>query len=324
MPSSLQNQLLIPQAYLTNFHNRIRNDDVPMFVSAQPTRGHKRAKVVNYAEFDNDLFDDFTNGGSTMPGIDGPTGSINDQNETGENGEHQESAEDKLLNAALPDIQDQEEQISILKYPKIRETFLQSKVATPYRLNVNETTSAGNNEPIIIPIHLDVEYSGHTIHDSFTWNINDHSITPEEFATIYCKDLDFFNATTLHSQIVSTINEQIHEYETVAAVVVPDLHVIINLTCSLKNKLYEDNFQWNLNDNSLTPEMFASIIVSDLGLTREFIPTISYALHDYLLKVKKDWLEGHLNQDHVPNGAASVSYTHLDVYKRQIYDILSI
>ncbi|QLQ79778.1 hypothetical protein HG537_0C04270 [Torulaspora globosa] len=315
----MSQQQFLPQAYLTNFHNRIRNENVPIFVTAQPSRGHKRAKVVNYAEFDTDIFDEFANVGM---GIEGG----NDMSQVGENagvgaGEDEENKigadgnaadgsngvanqQAKAEDVALPDIQDQDDQLSILRYTKIRETFLQSKLAAPYRLDIAPPLSKDQQEPIIIPISLNLEHGGHTITDFFTWNINDHSVTPEDFATIYCRDLDFPSSSALHSQIVSTINDQLQEYETVAAVVVPDLQVIVNLTCNLNNRLYEDNFQWNLNDKSMSPEMFAETIVQDLGLPREFMPAIAHAHHEYLLKVKKEWLEGQLNQEHVPNGAA--------------------
>ncbi|CCH62085.1 hypothetical protein TBLA_0G01390 [Henningerozyma blattae CBS 6284] len=403
-------KLLLPQAYLTNFHNRIRNEDVPMLITAQPVRGHKRAKVVNYAEFDNDILNEFTtnpnsnnsnsninsnlmnnNGNSDLNNINSNANNMNnDINMNSLNGfnnnligninlmnslnlninnmnmnnnlstsnsllnidnhdflldpsrnisnlnlnigdlegtgffkdlnnnnntddandqitqsnTNQLLMEDELLKKSLPDIKDQDELINILRYPKIRATFSQSKIATPYRLDISPELSMNQQEQIIIPINLNIEHGDHTIIDSFTWNVNDHSLTPEEFATIYIRDLDFSNSSSLHSQIVSSINEQIQEYETVASVMVPDLHVIINLTCSLENKMYEDNFQWNLTDKSLSPEIFAEIVVQDLGLTREFMPLISNALHEYILKVKKEWLEGQLNQDHVPNGAA--------------------
>lgn len=325
----MSQQQLLPQGYLSNFHNRIRNEQVPLFVTAQPARGHKRAKVVNYAEFDPDIFDEFnnmgaeddeagdkkdsTNAGGTpsmgSPGHAGSVGTNGDEKDGKINGEgspdanggnNHTSSEDR----ALPDIQEQDDRLSILRYPKIRETFLQSKIATPYRLDIPPTLSTDQQEPIIIPITLNFEHGGHQINDFFTWNINDRSITPDEFATIYCRDLDFPNSTVLHSQIVSSINEQLQEYETVAAVVVPDLQVIVNLTCSLDNRLYEDNFQWNLNDKSVSPEKFAEIVVQDLGLPRDFMPAIAHAHHEYLLRVKREWLEGHLNQEHVPNGAA--------------------
>lgn len=232
----MSQQQFLPQAYLTNFHNRIRNEDVPIFVTAQPSRGHKRAKVVNYAEFDTDIFDEFANVGMGMD-MDSRSGSTHPANTAGDGGANgpeddkvggADGAVDangdpvnggngnhvKAEDVGLPDIQDQDDQLSILRYPKIRETFLQSKVATPYRLDIPPPLSKDQQEPIIIPISLNLEHGGHTITDFFTWNINDHSMTPEEFATIYCRDLDFPNSSALHSQIISTINERLQEYET--------------------------------------------------------------------------------------------------------------
>ncbi|KAJ4168254.1 Chromatin structure remodeling complex protein sfh1 [Fusarium falciforme] len=68
---SHQNQL-IPQAYISNFYNRLTNEDdgIPIFTMAQQTRQHKRAKVVNYAEYDNDLFDEFNMNGSNFNNAD--------------------------------------------------------------------------------------------------------------------------------------------------------------------------------------------------------------------------------------------------------------
>lgn len=291
-------QQLLPQAYLTNFHNRIRNEEVPLFITAQPSRGHKRSKtVVNYAEFDNDLLEEWVE---------------DDNNENNDNEEDvkgvatgDENPKPSANEHALPDLDSQEDPTNFLKYPKIRETFLQSKIAAPYGLNFPEGLATGSSQaPILIPIRLNLEQNGNKVVDFFTWNLNDQSMTPEQFAHIYCQDLDFSASSSVHGQVVSAINEQLQEYATLASVVVPDLHVIINLTCNLDSKLYEDNFEWNLNDSSLTPEQFSSIVVQDLGLTREFTPAIAHALHESLLRVKKDWLEGHLSQDQVANGAA--------------------
>ncbi|CCF56087.1 hypothetical protein KAFR_0A06520 [Kazachstania africana CBS 2517] len=302
-------QLLLPQAYLTNFHNRIRNedDDIPLVIMAQPARGHKRAKVVNYAEFDNDLLDDLMRNND---GEDNESNSENDseddsmgvddneRSETNENDTNNNNEKDKFKlkdRNLLPDIYEQDDQLNILKYPKIRETFLQSKIAMPYRLNIEP--SAENQQPIVIPIHLNLEFSGNIIDDYITWDINDNTITPDEFATIYCRDLNIpisNSDDSFHHQIINTINESITSYEKFAAVKLPDLHIIINLTCNLNDKFYEDNFQWNLSDDSFTPEIFAEIIVCDLGLTRDFLPILNYSLYDSLIKIKKDWIEGNL------------------------------
>lgn len=342
---SHQNQL-IPQAYISNFHNRLTNEDdgIPIFTMAQQTRQHKRAKVVNYAEYDNDLFDEFNMNGSnfnnadthykdnavshentpaltngvTMDGseynvlenMNGADSIISNNkydagsnmvveslsglnsNNNASNGPSNKAQAQDIGNAVLPDLQDQHHNpFNILRYPKIRDTFINGKVVSPYRLNTDQETKANANsgEAIMIPITLDIEHMGHTIKDQFLWNYNDDSISPEEFASIYCKDLDMTSAT-LQTQIANIIKEQLKDLENIAATeIMSDLHVIINLTCNLQDRFFEDNFQWNLNDKSLTPERFATSIVQDLGLTREFIPLISQSLHETILKIKKDW-----------------------------------
>ncbi|CCK68984.1 Sfh1p KNAG_0B05510 [Huiozyma naganishii CBS 8797] len=379
MPGSQEHTfVLLPQAYLSNFHNRVRFEDVALLAASQQARAHKRAKVVNYAEFDTDLFDDLqragdfdgeygdggdlagtedgegrgewgrrevvrwmgrmageaiggvgTGGGAAGESADG----VGTGAGAGAAGTHQVSRKNKL-----PDLDSQDDMISILKYPKVRDTFQQSKVVRPYRLNLGQQQQHQQvpaEQPIIVPVSLNLEHNGNQITDQFTWNLNDHTITPEQFATIYARDLDFnspqggygsgsgsgagggsgnnnsnsnnsSSSAQFQAQVVQAINEAVQEWGTLASMkITTDLQVIVNLTCNLQNLYYEDNFQWNLNENAeMSPEQFAEIVVQDLGLTREFMPLIACAIHATLLRVKKDWTEGHLNQDTVANEAA--------------------
>lgn len=411
MPSLQEHQsILLPQAYLTNFHNRIRNEPTISLLDTSlaktQVRGHKRAKVVNYAEFDNDLFDDLIgeensdNEYSSYNQTSNTGGSANNYyNNNGANGnnnnnfinsalfdrsisnnnnnnEYEDNINYPILSGTnfdpfntttttttttnnyidkeddnttsntnfskkidlkdrLPDLDEQDDIFNVLKYPKIRETFQQSKLVTPYRLdlfknismnppisstvfsllntstlapatgpastattttttdNTIETDNDSKSEPIIIPVALNIENNGVKIIDHFTWNINDPSMTPEEFANIYCQDLDLQNNAALNQQIVNAISDSIKEYETVASIKFnQDFQILVNLTCHLQDYFLEDNFQWNLNDPSLTPELFSEILVTDLGLKREFLPIITYSLYDTILKVKKEYLEG--------------------------------
>lgn len=381
MPALQKHQYAcLPQAFLTNLHNRLKNDDnIIMVVTSQPTRQHKRAKIINYAEFDNDIFDDFAqndyddemmdfnnvlddndnnnlndnlnnkilsnaqidNGltdnkdfrhGHNFPNnnnndIDSKDinnnlsttttmgNNMNNMNNNNNNNHlsnttnSNENIRNKLnLKNKLPDLDDQDDILNILKYPKIRETFQQGRIIKPIKLNLfnhNKFVMAPENEPVIIPISLNLEYSGHVINDYFTWNCNDKTITPEQFTQIYCQDLDFPVNSNLFQQIVTIINDTIQENEPIASIKIEnDLQIIINLTCNLQKNFFEDKFQWNLNDSSLAPENYAEIIVTDLGLTREYIPLLSFSLHETILKIKKDFLEGHLNQEMVYNEAA--------------------
>lgn len=51
-----------------------------------------------------------------------------------------------------------------------------------------------------------------------------------------------------------------------------------------------DRIEWDLS-SSLTPEHFSAQLCADLGLTGEAAPIISHAIHDELLRLKKDCLE---------------------------------
>ena len=317
-------------------------------MAAQPSRAHKRAKVVNYAEvdaadpfdFDNDDESDDdsddsdragrsrrrggaasgrdnsngmdTDGGDGDSGADGAAGE-HDGAARGKSGHGSATAPIAMGPESLPDLVEQPEMLGIVRYPRIKETFMQSTVAAPYRLAPMDNTSStasGNfpephipDEPIIVPVLLSLEHQGATISDFLTWNVNDASLSIEDFATVYCRDLGFdagaadsdsASAAALHAQVVSAIREQLTEGAKVAAVKLPDVHAVVNLTCNLNDKFYEDNFQWNLSDSSLSPEMFAEVIVGDLGLTRDFLPLIAFSLHDSILKIKREWLEGNL------------------------------
>lgn len=362
---------LLPQAYLSNFHNRVKNEDVPLFTAAQLSR-NKRGKQVNYAEFDNDILDEFleknddddleeddedsesrrrgtdfyehaefsgldgenegvrrgideggveggTGGSSGEVGVDvsgaGGAGSSGDAGAGGDAGTGSASEESNRVKLNdLPDLDGQEDSspLAVLKYPRIRETFVQSRIAISYKdmlgESIQDPQEVETETPIMVPIRLNIEFSGHKLVDFFTWNLNDHSMTPEQFAAILCQDLDFPVHTnpnnSPYTQIIAMINEQLQEYETLASLQVPDLHVVLNLTSNLDSKLYDDTFEWNLNDDSLCPEQFAELVVQDLGLQREFVPAIAHSLHESLLKVKKDWLESNLNLVHVENKAA--------------------
>lgn len=158
-----------------------------------------------------------------------------------------------------------------------------------------------SKEDILIPIKLSLENpnSTHKLVDFFMWNINEPLITPTQFAEILCNDLDLPNS--MQSQIAESINHQIEDYQFVNSLQFsPEIGpcvVIIELSVNLNKKLYQDKFEWDLNQSIVTPEMFSHIVVSDLGLPLEFKPAISHSLHEIVTKIKKDILEGSYNNE---------------------------
>ncbi len=70
----------------------------------------------------------------------------------------------------------------------------------------------------------------------------------------------------------------------------------------MNKHLYQDKFEWDLT-SSLTPEAFAGTICRDLGLAGEFVPAIAHAIHESVLRLKKEACEGGLPQE-IENDAA--------------------
>lgn len=86
---------------------------------------------------------------------------------------------------------------------------------------------------------------------------------------------------------------------------------IINLNLNLSSTLYTDKFEWSLLHPPGTAEAFAKITCADLGLTGEWIPAMTHAIYEAVLRLKKEACEaggvvagwGGLQQE-LPNDAA--------------------
>ncbi|KAF4123926.1 chromatin structure-remodeling complex subunit SFH1 [Geosmithia morbida] len=86
---------------------------------------------------------------------------------------------------------------------------------------------------------------------------------------------------------------------------------IINLNLNLSSMLYTDKFEWSLLHPPGTAEAFARTTCTDLGLTGEWIPAMTHAIYEAVLRLKKEACEaggmvagwGGLQQE-LPNDAA--------------------
>lgn len=261
-----------PQALSTGLHSRVTKDpENALIINTAPQgRSAKRnAQQINYAEFDN--VDDF----------------------------EFEDTPSSTLNASLASANAQfnaNTQKLLLKPAKI----IHSVVGGEDESQKLQELVHKPQEDILIPIRLDLEYNAGNskLVDFFMWNLNEALITPEQFATSLCNDLDL--PGTINQEIVESINKQIEDYNFVSTLQPPnnvEIHVVIDLAVSLDKKLYQDKFEWDLYQTDVTPETFADIVVADLGLSLEFKPAISHSLHEVVLRLKKEISEGTYNHE---------------------------
>lgn len=265
---SFNNKSFFPQSLSTGLISRISKDtDNPLIVNTAPQgRSAKRnAQQINYAEFDNfndDFDDDIPTSTSTTQAV------VNNQ-----------------LNSNTQKI------------------LLKPTRNTKYPTDIDNETKIkqlNSQNDVLIPIKLNVEYNNGTskLTDCFMWNLNESLVLPTEFAALLCNDLELSNA--VFQEVVESIEKQIEEYSYISNLQLPanvEFHVVISLTVSLGKQLYEDKFEWDLTQNDITPEDFADIVVADMGLSLEFKPIVSHALHEVILRLKKEIADGTHNHE---------------------------
>ncbi|EAU85972.2 snr1 [Coprinopsis cinerea okayama7 len=159
----------------------------------------------------------------------------------------------------------------------------------------------------LVPIRVEFETETHRIRDCFAWNINEDLIKPETFARIFCNDLDL-PLIPWAETVANQIKAQIEEYQDVASMEIgmdsalspeemaepgdelPECRVIVSIDVQIANHHLLDHIEWDLL-SPLTPEEFARGLCADLGLTGEAAPLIAHAVHEELVKHKRDAVE---------------------------------
>ena len=66
---------------------------------------------------------------------------------------------------------------------------------------------------------------------------------------------------------------------------------IINLNINLLNQLYSDKFEWSLLHPPGFAEIFAKQTCADLGLAGEWVPALTHAIYEAVLRLKKEACE---------------------------------
>ncbi|KXN81790.1 Chromatin structure-remodeling complex subunit sfh1 [Leucoagaricus sp. SymC.cos] len=164
----------------------------------------------------------------------------------------------------------------------------------------------GAKRTSLIPIRVEFETETHRIRDCFAWNVNEELIKPETFATIFCNDLDL--PATFRETVAAQMRAQIEEHEGVASMELgqdgapdsddhghngdelPECRVILSIDVQIANHHLMDHIEWDLL-SPLTPEAFSQKLCMELGLSGEAIPLVAHAVHEELMKHKKDAIE---------------------------------
>jgi len=153
----------------------------------------------------------------------------------------------------------------------------------------------------LVPIRVEFETETHRIRDCFVWNLHESLVTPEEFARTFCADLDL-PAAPWSDTVAAQIRAQLEDQDGVGSMElavegggnggdeVPECRVILSIDVQVDNHHLLDHIEWDLR-SGLTPEEFTHQLCLDLGLTGEAEPLIAHAIHEELMRHKKDAIE---------------------------------
>ncbi|KZV61172.1 SNF5-domain-containing protein [Peniophora sp. CONT] len=181
--------------------------------------------------------------------------------------------------------------------------FISAKPATATRhdaFSEEQLLVQANQSVAPVPIRVEFETDTHRIRDCFVWDARERLLTPETFARAFCADLDL--APSWADTVAAQIRAQLEESEQIAGVELavdgtlagtaetPECRVILSIDVQIDNYHLLDHIEWDLR-SPLTPEVFATQLCRELGLAGEAVPLVAHAVHEELLKHKKDALE---------------------------------
>lgn len=152
----------------------------------------------------------------------------------------------------------------------------------------------------MIPIRIDIDIEGVKLRDCFTWNLHESLTSPEEFARIFADDLE----TSYSTQIARTVSEQIKQqcnaYSAASnddavneEITIQDddeeIRIVIKLDFNVGNKNFKDQFEWPLYSTKSSPENFAKLLCSDLGIGGQYISMISHNIREQVILARLNY-----------------------------------
>ncbi|KAK9766096.1 SWI/SNF chromatin-remodeling complex subunit [Basidiobolus ranarum] len=169
-----------------------------------------------------------------------------------------------------------------------------------------------NQEEFLVPIRLEVDGDGQKLRDTFTWNVNETTISYEHFAEVLCEDFHL-PVSAFVPAIASSIKEQVEDFMIHNRKPSPsevsdvpedsgdaeesyevdeleqpfegsntELRIPIKIDITVGNVSLLDQFEWDINCPKNDPELFAEVLANELGLGGEFKTAIAHSIREQI------------------------------------------
>ncbi|RDA87674.1 hypothetical protein CP532_3836 [Ophiocordyceps camponoti-leonardi (nom. inval.)] len=148
----------------------------------------------------------------------------------------------------------------------------------------------------LVPLRLEVEWDKIRLRDTFTWNLHERILHVELFAAQLVEDMGIKPpaAQPVYDSIVQQMREQLNEFYPFAysdedaldpelpysAYKNDEMRILIKLNITIGLHTLVDQFEWDLNNPSNSPEDFAAAMSRDLSLSGEFTTAIAHCIRE--------------------------------------------
>ena len=148
----------------------------------------------------------------------------------------------------------------------------------------------------LVPMRLEVEWDKIKLRDTFTWNLHERILNVELFASQLVEDMGVKAPAyqPVYEQICHQMRDQLQDFYPFAfseeAALDPhlpysaykndEMRILIKLNITIGQHTLVDQFEWDLNNPSNSPEDFAARMAKDLSLSGEFTTAIAHCIRE--------------------------------------------
>jgi hypothetical protein len=150
-----------------------------------------------------------------------------------------------------------------------------------------------NGSCLLCPINLDITHAGHRLRDCFQWNLFESVMSTKAFATLMVEELDL--PSSFIPLIAESIQTQVQKSKEKLKTSADHIHLFregealrpININVNIGGVVVTDMFEWDMNESANVPEVFATQLCSDLGLSGEFAMTIAGSIREQVINYQQ-------------------------------------
>lgn len=180
--------------------------------------------------------------------------------------------------------------------------------ATSIRFNRKALQEAAEQQEILVPVRLEVDYEKHKLRDTFTWNLHDRTVPTRVFAEQLVEDFHLPLTKDLVEEVRKQIDEQVTDFHPHVffedqplnptlpywAYKNDEMRILIKLNITIGHHTLVDQFEWDINNPNNSPEEFAQLLTREMCLSGEFTTAIAHSIREQAqLYTKSLYMTGH-------------------------------